>query len=975
MKSSDHDEEGLVDLFAAGDEVEPEYTIEQMIIDRQELSREGETACGFTPLFDRFDNPTKREEGVETSPKLPLRPMQVYFRNKRHSLWGHKLWNAARYFVKRIDSGMIDVRGKTVLELGAGLGVPSLAAFRNGARCVVVTDYPDESLMEILRMNTETNCTLDQLDPTAAEFLRQEAVRLKSAYMSVHKGQETGKGDDREGKGVPLNSRCVVQPLLWGNTDHIREALKHTSGTGFDVLLLSDILFNHVCNDDLAGTVVQLLQRSPKAAAYCAFSHHRAHRQVEDLMFFDICASRGLLCEQIDEEDYPLMFPDDRGPEEIRRPVKVYKLSHRFDAAGVPLEPGQETYDVVVQGTGMVECFLAAALARSGVRVLQCDAQGEYGGPFKTLTVQQLRKYILQPPNDSGDGSSPSDGYAGGSQQVSSRGSNKDPSGVGNNNGNGDENTSTISVDLMDTLDVRTQHRFLLDLLPVHYFSKGDTVRKFVESDMARHAEFQCCSSFAFLFRCGETDESCAFRLQSVPLTRAQVFSADHIGLMQKRRLMKFVKDVAAPLAEHLHARTAALGEEEPGHTDVQEVGELFQQEVSQHPNETLSELLRRKYAVDETTLNIVTLLGQLETSSEPCMLRAVDLVRQVLTSIGAYGGSTPFLVPLYGASEVPQNMCRIAAVWNAVFVLRRSVSRVLKGLDTPTVEMSNRQHVKAKVVVVPRALASKFASVSGANDANDENITRFSRVVIVAKQPLVTWKALSSSGCCEEEVTTATEGLEGTAKTSSVEGIPPLVFALCQAQPGVVVHVQQQSASSEQAPKEGNAVVVHFTVNNCQMSAKQLHRFVEESFIASAASAGEDCVVLDKDAILFFASFVLDEREEALRGVAHGAWDFLASETEKAHPFAVEEYRKRQKKSKCDLVEFDDDGVLIVPVPTLLQNLMDDGAYLKEAQQAYETVVARLQMQMKEEEEEGDKTKQYVFLEPLPPVPSVSSR
>lgn len=41
--------------------------------------------------------------------------MNVHYRNKRHSLWGHKLWNAAKYLAKRIDSGLIDVFNKRVL--------------------------------------------------------------------------------------------------------------------------------------------------------------------------------------------------------------------------------------------------------------------------------------------------------------------------------------------------------------------------------------------------------------------------------------------------------------------------------------------------------------------------------------------------------------------------------------------------------------------------------------------------------------------------------------------------------------------------------------------------------------------------------------------------------------------------------------------------------------------------------------------
>lgn len=49
------------------------------------------------------------------------------------------------------------VKGKTVLELGAGGGLPSLVCALNGAAQVVVTDYPDADLIENLRYNV-THC-------------------------------------------------------------------------------------------------------------------------------------------------------------------------------------------------------------------------------------------------------------------------------------------------------------------------------------------------------------------------------------------------------------------------------------------------------------------------------------------------------------------------------------------------------------------------------------------------------------------------------------------------------------------------------------------------------------------------------------------------------------------------------------------------------------------------------------------------
>lgn len=47
------------------------------------------------------------------------------------------------------------VRGTSMLELGAGAGLPSIAAAIWGAQNVVVTDYPDQDLVENIKINVD----------------------------------------------------------------------------------------------------------------------------------------------------------------------------------------------------------------------------------------------------------------------------------------------------------------------------------------------------------------------------------------------------------------------------------------------------------------------------------------------------------------------------------------------------------------------------------------------------------------------------------------------------------------------------------------------------------------------------------------------------------------------------------------------------------------------------------------------------
>ncbi|KAI5476428.1 putative nicotinamide N-methyltransferase [Pseudohyphozyma bogoriensis] len=68
-------------------------------------------------------------------------------------LQAHYVWNAGIRMANLITTGKVEVKGKNVIELGAGAGIPGLLAAREGAESVVLSDFDNADLLSHIRDN------------------------------------------------------------------------------------------------------------------------------------------------------------------------------------------------------------------------------------------------------------------------------------------------------------------------------------------------------------------------------------------------------------------------------------------------------------------------------------------------------------------------------------------------------------------------------------------------------------------------------------------------------------------------------------------------------------------------------------------------------------------------------------------------------------------------------------------------------
>jgi EEF1A N-terminal glycine/lysine methyltransferase len=217
-------------------------------------------------------------------------------------LWGHHLWNAGRVISTYLESQASLIKGKTVLELGAGAGLPSLVCAILGAKTVVVTDFPDPDLIENIRYNIE-HCQ----EPTVVG----DEIDIKTVASA-------------EGYLWGANPTHLLAHIALNNSTHAASA---EGSPCFDILILADLLFNHSEHAKLISTVKQTLSRSQSSKAFVFFTPYRPWLLEKDLAFFDLAREAGFNVERVLEETVEkVMFEEDRGDEKIRRTVFGYVL-------------------------------------------------------------------------------------------------------------------------------------------------------------------------------------------------------------------------------------------------------------------------------------------------------------------------------------------------------------------------------------------------------------------------------------------------------------------------------------------------------------------------------------------------------------------------------------------------------------------------------------------------------------------------
>ena len=176
----------------------------------------------------------------------------------RQTLFACHLWQGAVALARHMAESSIDWPSSSVVELGAGAGLPSLVARSLGARRVVATDFPSPPVLANLARNIEEN-----------------SAQLSGSLPSVVLGHRWGED---------------TAPVLAAN-----------DGRRFDVALCAECLWKHDQHGILLSSLRELV--SVGGLALVSFSHHVPGLEQRDLGFFALAEESGFRAVHV--EDVP----------------------------------------------------------------------------------------------------------------------------------------------------------------------------------------------------------------------------------------------------------------------------------------------------------------------------------------------------------------------------------------------------------------------------------------------------------------------------------------------------------------------------------------------------------------------------------------------------------------------------------------------------------------------------------------------
>lgn len=231
---------------------------------------------------------------IYASPHLP-KPLYLELAEPTEEtdrrLFSHFLWNSSLLLAELIERDTLgvadsdrdeanvttpasegvsfDVRGKSIMELGAGTALPSMMGGLLGAERVVVTDYPASAVIKTLKENIARNIK-PELSPPGCKTTEEASI--------------------------------IVEGHSWGELTEV-EPLCPDNQHAFDRIIVADCLWMPWQHANLHRSISYFLKKSKEARCWVVAGFHTGREKMRGFFEKDALAEKGLAVERIWERD------------------------------------------------------------------------------------------------------------------------------------------------------------------------------------------------------------------------------------------------------------------------------------------------------------------------------------------------------------------------------------------------------------------------------------------------------------------------------------------------------------------------------------------------------------------------------------------------------------------------------------------------------------------------------------------------
>ncbi|KAF9909758.1 hypothetical protein EC991_008081 [Linnemannia zychae] len=257
-------------------------------------------------------------------------------------LMSHYVWNAALVMAEYIEAGdVVDVRGKRVIEFGAGAALPGLLCIKRGdAQFVTLTDYPDPAIVQNLERNWFENLVESDQDKELRRIAGNNLTSMETdLYKEILTPTPAVKGSRRYLEEQRV--KCAVRGHAWGQSvqemlDCLPSSSSSESGAGttianatnndqrYDWILLADTLWVSEGHADLLKSCLAVLRDDGRGKIFVCCGLHTGYNTVQRFLQLATSATFGFQSRLVEIRRMPV-WGETRSSDELRRESALLK--------------------------------------------------------------------------------------------------------------------------------------------------------------------------------------------------------------------------------------------------------------------------------------------------------------------------------------------------------------------------------------------------------------------------------------------------------------------------------------------------------------------------------------------------------------------------------------------------------------------------------------------------------------------------